>query len=107
MSRSRPSTSLVGCDCVADFRGGTGVGMPDAAGDEHLAGREMQIEAGRVNIPAYGMGKVCRQLRLVGALVGRKPGVTMDAEHRAAAGSRIGDIVAADSFQSRREGGDK
>ena len=54
--------------------------MPDAARDEHLARREMQIEAGRVNIPAYRMGKVCRQLRLVGALVGRKAGVPMDAE---------------------------
>jgi len=38
--------------------------MPDAARDEDLAGREMEIEAGRVNIPARRVGEVRSQMGL-------------------------------------------
>src|SRR5262249_31621860 len=52
---------------------------------------------------AIRMPEVRRGVRLVGALVFRKPYVAIDTHHRAAIGTRIGDESAADLFERRRE----
>src|SRR5215813_13806253 len=52
---------------------------------------------------ALGVPEVRPGVRLVRALVFRKPYVAIDTHHRAAIGSWIGDESAADLFERRRE----
>src|SRR5499425_530994 len=57
------------------------------------------------NCPVFSIRvpEVRRGVRLVRALVFRKPYVSIDTDHRAAIGTRIGDESAADLFERRRE----
>src|SRR5262249_230440 len=63
----------------------------------------MKEICGKGPVFAIRMREVRRGVRLVRALVFRKPYVAIDTHHRAAIGTRIGDESAADLFERRRE----
>lgn len=79
-------------DGVAYLEQGRRLGMPQARGGEAAAGLEMEIEPGRVNV-FIAMGKSHGDVRFIGALVGGKSRVAVDAKHGAARRTRIGDEV--------------
>ena len=90
-------------DGVAYLGEGRRVGTPDANSGVDLAGREVQVESGRVGGLSRLVAEVHRRLRLVRTLVLREPHVAVDAEHRASVGPRVRYEPRADGVQARLE----
>ena len=94
-------------DRGADLQKRVGIGHPETSADEHLLGREMHIEARRVDVAAEAVAELAGAMLLVRTFVLREAHVAVDAEHRAAIGPRIGDELLADAGEMRRHRGNE
>ena len=90
-------------DLVSKFLERLWLRLPDSAADHGVAWFQMKEICRNGPVFAIRMPEVRRGVRLVRALVFRKPYVAIDTHHRAAIGTRIGDESAADLFERRRE----
>ena len=96
-------------DGLADLKQGTGIRVPEAAPGEAAAGLQMEVETGPMNAACLdgAVGKVGREVGLVGRFIFREPRVSVDTEHGPARGTRVGDEVVADGRQRTTEGADE
>ena len=97
-----PAVGVLG-DPSPDGVSGLRVGVPDPAAGEHVARRQVQVEAGRVGLLGPLVAEVDARLRLVRRLVLGEARVAVDAEQRAALAPRVGHQVRADVGQSEPE----
>src|SRR5215469_4745227 len=104
--RSAPLFGISG-DLGSNFFERLGLGLPNSAADHGVAWCQMKEICRSGPVFALGVPEVRRGVRLVRALVFRKPYVAINTQHRAAIGPRIGDESAADLFERWREVGDQ
>ena len=97
----------VGCDRRADLAQRRRVRVPDTDAGERTAGLEVEVVARRVGVFREQVAEVDPGLRLVRRLVLREADVAVDAEERAAGGSRVGAKVGADLVEERGEVADE
>src|SRR5215813_8340277 len=100
--RSAPPFGISG-DLVSNLFERLGLRVPDSAADHGVAWFQMKEICRNGPVFAIRVPEVRRGVRLVRALVFRKPYVAIDTHHRAAIGTRIGDESAADLFECGRE----
>src|SRR5579859_5504146 len=77
--------------------------MPDAGAEEYVSRFQVKVEAGRVNVTAHYVRKARRGMRLIRPLIRRKAHVAVNAKHRAADRTRVGNKLRADLLKPRRE----
>ena len=81
--------------------------MPDAGRAEHAARLQMNVEARRMNVAGHYVRKARGDMRFVWFLVGREAHVTVDAKHRTARRTRVGNQLGADLPEPRSEVADE
>src|SRR5229473_5669373 len=81
--------------------------MPDAGRTEHAARLQMNVEAWCMNVAAHYLRKARGDMRFVRSLVRREPYVSVDAKHRTARRTRVGNQLWADLPEPRSEVSDE
>ena len=81
--------------------------MPDARRREAVLRLQVQVEHGRMGVPAARVGEMDSDVGLEGALVRREPGIAVYPEERAACWAWVGDEVGAEPVQVRPEAADE
>src|SRR5262245_29821626 len=90
-------------DCVADRAEGVGARMPEARAPEDPPGLQVQVVAGRLEVPRGLETEVDPDVGLVRRLVAAEARVAIDPHQRAAVGARVHRDLTADPRKPRPE----